>query len=84
MGYCVITICTRFECIFFSFPRWQYFGSSVGIHRTFPGREWPRNFIGFHEDFDPRTRPWYISATSGPKNVIVIMDGSKSMAEGNK
>ncbi|XP_064627789.1 voltage-dependent calcium channel subunit alpha-2/delta-2-like [Lineus longissimus] len=60
--------------------RWQYFGSSNGVHRQFPGREWQSNFIGFREDFDPRLRPWYIAATSGPKDIVIILDGSTSMS----
>ncbi|XP_069125986.1 LOW QUALITY PROTEIN: voltage-dependent calcium channel subunit alpha-2/delta-2-like [Argopecten irradians] len=60
--------------------RWQYFGSSVGIVRIYPGREWSTNFAGFYNDYDPRVRPWYIAATSGPKDVVIILDCSLSMA----
>ncbi|CAH1794236.1 unnamed protein product [Owenia fusiformis] len=63
--------------------RWQYFGSNTGIHRVFPGHEWSRNFIGFHDDYDPRTRPWYLAATSGPKDIVLILDASSSMAQSN-
>ncbi|KAL3869469.1 hypothetical protein ACJMK2_042147 [Sinanodonta woodiana] len=59
--------------------RWQYFGSVTGIARTYPGREWSTNFAGFYNDYDPRVRPWYIAATSGPKDVIIILDCSQSM-----
>ncbi|XP_060584904.1 voltage-dependent calcium channel subunit alpha-2/delta-3-like [Ruditapes philippinarum] len=59
--------------------RWQYFGSTAGIVRIFPGREWSTNFAGFYNDYDPRVRPWYIAATSGPKDVIIIIDCSYSM-----
>ena len=40
----------------------------------YPGREWDTNFAGFYNDYDPRTRPWYIAATSGPKDVVIILD----------
>ncbi|CAH1773823.1 unnamed protein product [Owenia fusiformis] len=60
--------------------RWQYFGSTAGIARLYPGREWAINFAGFYNDYDPRTRPWYIAATSGPKDVVIVLDCSKSMA----
>jgi hypothetical protein len=50
----------------------------------FPAAEWPRNFIGFHDDYDPRMRPWYIAATSGPKNVVIIIDGSSSMKKNGR
>lgn len=59
--------------------RWQYFGSHVGLIRLYPGREWDQNFAGFYNDYDPRVRPWYIGTTSGPKDVIIILDCSESM-----
>ncbi|KAK2171034.1 hypothetical protein NP493_1112g00000 [Ridgeia piscesae] len=59
--------------------RWQYFGSNVGLTRMYPGREWDTNFAGFYNDYDPRVRPWYIAATGGPKDVIIILDCSLSM-----
>ncbi|XP_013386854.1 voltage-dependent calcium channel subunit alpha-2/delta-2 [Lingula anatina] len=61
------------------FLRWQYFGSYAGLVRLYPGREWGTNFAGFYNDYDPRVRPWYIAATSGPKDVVIILDCSKSM-----
>ncbi|XP_052774120.1 voltage-dependent calcium channel subunit alpha-2/delta-3-like isoform X2 [Mya arenaria] len=59
--------------------RWQYFGSTTGMVREYPGREWSTNFAGFYNDYDPRVRPWYIAATSGPKDVVIILDCSDSM-----
>jgi voltage-dependent calcium channel alpha-2/delta-3 len=59
--------------------RWQYFGSSKGLIRLYPAREWDTNFAGFYNDYDPRVRNWYIAATSGPKDVIIIIDCSLSM-----
>ena len=47
----------------------------------FPGRPWQRNVIGFREDYDPRFRPWFAAATSGPKDVVIIVDTSRSMGE---
>lgn len=60
--------------------RWQHFGSAVGMMRVFPGREWDSNFAGFYNDYDARVRPWYIAATSGPKDVVILIDCSLSMA----
>lgn len=65
--------------MFSFFARWQNFGSVEGFARTYPSREWALNFAGFHIDFDPRLRPWYIGATSGPKDIIIILDCSLSM-----
>ena len=45
----------------------------------YPGREWKTNFAGFYNDYDPRTRPWYIAATGGPKDIVIILDCSLSM-----
>ncbi|XP_063967969.1 voltage-dependent calcium channel subunit alpha-2/delta-3-like [Lytechinus pictus] len=59
--------------------RWQYFGSVEGLVRLYPGREWDTNFVGFYNDYDPRVRPWYIAATSGPKDVVIVLDCSYSM-----
>lgn len=64
--------------------RWQYFGSTAGVFRLYPGREWDINFAGFFNDYDPRVRPWYIAATSGPKDVVIILDCSLSMADNGK
>ena len=38
--------------------RWQYFGSSSGLIRLYPAREWDTNFAGFYNDYDPRVRNW--------------------------
>ncbi len=40
--------------------RWQYFGSSQGLIRLYPAREWDTNFAGFYNDYDPRVRNWYV------------------------
>ena len=29
--------------------------------------------------YDPRVRPWYVGASSGPKDVIIVLDTSGSM-----
>ena len=52
----------------------MYFGSSTGAFRIWPGRQ------AFEcGAFDPRVRPWYIAASSGPKNVVLVLDTSGSM-----
>ena len=52
----------------------MFFGSQEGMFRIFPGRQWAT--CG---SFDPRVRPWYIAASSGPKNIILVLDTSDSM-----
>ncbi|EDV25350.1 uncharacterized protein TRIADDRAFT_55341 [Trichoplax adhaerens] len=66
-----------------NYLKWQYFGSKFGLSYTFPGRPWTTNFVGFTKDYDPRLRPWYIAATSGPKDVVIVIDCGLSM-QGNR
>ena len=80
----IIAVCLRLIlACFLHACRSQNFGSVNGFVRVFPSQEWSINFAGFHIDFDPRMRPWYISATSGPKDIVIILDCSRSM-EGKK
>ncbi|KAL7460401.1 hypothetical protein ACHAW6_000109, partial [Cyclotella cf. meneghiniana] len=43
----------------------MYFGSSTGAFRIIPARH--SETCG---DYDPRQRPWFVAASSGPKDVI--------------
>ena len=55
-----------------------YIGGANGMHRRYPGSK--ANLEGgLCMDYDPRYRPWYVSATTGPKNIIIIIDTSGSM-----
>ena len=54
--------------------RAQYIGTPTGTARIYPGFSQKE----CHE-YDPRLRPWYIAATSGQKNVVIILDVSESM-----
>ena len=67
-NHCLVILC-----------RWTYFGSETGMYRSFPAAEWPSTFAGFKGDYDPRSQPWYLSATSGPKAVGIFLDCSDSM-----
>ena len=53
----------------------QYFGANNGLFRQTPALG--RNESG---SYDPRTRPWYVAAASGPKDVVLVIDGTNSMA----
>ena len=59
----------------------QYFGSSSGLFRTFPGRYWQDASASGCGAFEPRAQSWFAAAATGPKNVIVLMDTSWSMYE---
>jgi Mg-chelatase subunit ChlD len=52
----------------------MFFAAQDGSFRIFPGRR------SSDCDFDPRERPWYIAASSGPKNIVLVLDTSGSMA----
>lgn len=52
----------------------MYFGAQNGAFRIYPGHR-GSNCGGY----DPRVRPWYIAASSGPKNILMILDVSGSM-----
>lgn len=59
---------------------WQYFGSSTGFLRRFPGTAWPaEGHRGKKDISDFRTIDWFIQAASSPKDVIILVDASDSM-----
>ncbi|XP_052779465.1 voltage-dependent calcium channel subunit alpha-2/delta-3-like [Mya arenaria] len=60
--------------------KWQYFCSSDGFFRVFPGMKWPRNNEASGIDlYDCRVRTWYLQAATCPKNVVILLDASGSM-----
>jgi hypothetical protein len=57
----------------------MYFGASTGAFRIFPARH--ASSCGA---YDPRIRPWYVAASSGPKDVVLVLDVSGSMAQSGR
>ncbi|TKC45811.1 hypothetical protein EI555_021314, partial [Monodon monoceros] len=57
---------------------WQYFGSSTGFFRIYPGIKWTPDENGVIA-FDCRSRGWYIQAATSPKDIVIVMDTSGSM-----
>ncbi|KAL7862886.1 hypothetical protein SRHO_G00118700 [Serrasalmus rhombeus] len=57
---------------------WQYFGSSTGFFRLYPGIKWTPDSNGVVA-FDCRNRNWYIQAATSPKDIIIVVDVSGSM-----
>jgi len=54
----------------------QYGDQGSGVYFSWPGVTFCPSTA---EPFDPRFRPWYVSAVSGPKDVVIVMDQSGSM-----
>uniref|UniRef100_A0A7N8YIZ6 VWFA domain-containing protein n=1 Tax=Mastacembelus armatus TaxID=205130 RepID=A0A7N8YIZ6_9TELE len=57
---------------------WQYFGSSTGFFRLYPGIKWTPDSNGVAA-FDCRNRNWYIQAATSPKDIVIMVDISGSM-----
>lgn len=58
-------------------PPWIYYGTDEGVFRMYPGS--PGTCPNGRNNYDPRVRPWYVAASSGPKDVILVLDTSASM-----
>jgi hypothetical protein len=69
-----------------------YSGFQEGVHVSWPARDWAtepdltgcRTYQGKCPSFDPRIRNWYVAASSGPKNLVIILDVSGSMGDLNR
>ena len=58
---------------------YEYYGSqAIGSYTGWPGLQW---CLG---PYDPRFRPWYATAASGPKDVLIVIDSSGSMTSGGR
>ena len=46
--------------------------------------QWPATDSCNWGSYDPRLRPWYVGAASGPKDVVIVIDTSGSMMTGGR
>ena len=58
----------------FKESQFRYFGARNGLFRMTPAQG--RKNCG---SYDPRIRPWFVAAASGPKDVVLVIDGRNSM-----
>eukprot|EP01083_Nonionella_stella_P316929 1151756_1 len=58
----------------------MYFGSVNGLYRQYPGIESTKE-DGSYVDVDPRFEPWYVSAVSKSKDIVILLDISDAMAD---
>ena len=60
-------------------PPQTFFGTSNGMFRI-----WPAQHSEVCGIMDTRIRPWFVAASSGPKDVVILIDKSGSMRELNR
>lgn len=59
---------------YFGMPGSVYFGAHNGVFRMTPAKHQSTCW-----EFDPRRRPWFVAASSGPKDVVLVLDISLHM-----
>ncbi|CAK1553799.1 unnamed protein product [Leptosia nina] len=60
----------------------QYFCSASGFLRHYPAALWDSLYnlnVGADDVFDCRLRPWYVSASGAPRDILILLDASGSM-----
>jgi hypothetical protein len=60
-------------------PPQTFFGTSNGMFRI-----WPAQHSEVCGIMDTRIRPWFVAASSGPKDVVIVIDKSGSMGVQNR
>ena len=61
---------------------WQYFGGQeTGLFAQYPASIKTQCWC---DGYDPRYRPWYAAAVTGPKDFVMVLDVSGSMKTATK
>jgi hypothetical protein len=61
---------------------WQYYGGDSGVSVFHPAFKWSETDTcptTKTSDYNPKSRPWYVSATSAQKNIIIMIDLSDAL-----
>ncbi len=58
-------------------PASMYFSDIYGVFRQIPAKHRSETDSW---NYDPRRRPWFVAAMSGPKDVILVLDRTQGMA----
>jgi len=61
------------------FPPMMTVGINNGVARSYPAQS-----ELLCNSYDPRQQPWYVGGSSGPKQILLLLDTSSSMANDNK
>jgi len=56
-------------------PPQMHYGDRNGVFRLYPARH-----SDICHEYDPTIRPWFVAGSSGPKNLVLVLDTSGSMA----
>lgn len=61
---------------------WQYFGSTEGFMRRFPGTQWPHKGSTKNEPIkDFRTQDWFMQAASSPKDIVSRVPSGRKLTK---
>eukprot|EP00854_Cymbomonas_tetramitiformis_P006981 gene6981-8325_t len=60
--------------------RHQYVALEEDLFFTYPGQKWRTLEDGSYEDYYHQTQPWYVSAVTGTKNLLLVVDVSSAAA----
>jgi len=75
-------VATKETDVAHSRPGYMYFGDqSVGGYVQWPNQQQDFMCNDAKQSYDPRFRPWYGGAVTGPKDVVIVVDVSGSMVK---